>query len=316
MFCMHTRSGLALDLNLLLVFEAMLLYKSVTDAAAHIGVTQSAMSNALGRLRKHFDEPLFVNTRNGMLPTPRALELAKPLQQALALVRSASSQRGRFDPRQSKRSFRFHMTDVGEMVFLPALIKRLDEMGASVRIETAQLTSDEVGEQLESGEIDFAAGYLPTLSKSVSHCPLFPEHYVCITRQSHPLSKGGTLKVKDLLAYSHVLIVSLGSGHRVIERTLERHGLGADHALRVPHFMVIPMIVAGTDRIVTVPSRVAKVFATLMRIRIHAMPVKIPSFDVSLFWHPRFAEDPGIRWMRALMIELFQAPRARRERTG
>jgi DNA-binding transcriptional LysR family regulator len=314
MFTMHTRSGLALDLNLLLVFEAMLLYRSVTDAAAHIGITQSAMSNALGRLRKHFDEPLFVNTRSGMLPTPRALELAKPLQQALALVRTASRQRGEFDPRQSKRSFRFHMSDVGEMVFLPALIKRLDEMEASVRIETAQLTSEAVGAQLESGEIDFAAGYLPALSKSVALCPLFREHYVCMTRQSHPVEKGGALKMKDLLAHSHVLIESMGSGHKVIERTLERHGLKADHALRVPHFMVIPMIVAGTDRIVTVPSRVAKAFATLMRIRIHALPVRIPSFDVSLFWHPRFADDPGVRWMRALMIELFQEPRARRER--
>jgi DNA-binding transcriptional LysR family regulator len=313
MFIMHTRPGLALDLNLLLVFEAMLLYRSVTDAAAHVGITQSAMSNALGRLRKHFDEPLFVNTGNGMLPTPRALELAKPLQQALALVRSVSRQRGQFDPRQSKRSFRFHMSDVGETVFLPALVKRLDEMGASIRIETAQLTSEEVGAQLESGAIDFAAGYLPTLSKNVALCPLFREHYVCMTRQSHPLEKRGTLMLKDLLRYSHVLIESMGSGHKVIERTLERHGLRADHALRVPHFMVVPMIVASTDRIVTLPSRVAKVFAALMRIRIYALPVTIPSFDVSLFWHPRFAEDPGIRWMRALIIELFREAPSKRE---
>jgi DNA-binding transcriptional LysR family regulator len=304
-----------LDLNLLLVFEAMLLHQNVTEAAAHIGITQSAMSNALGRLRRHFDESLFVNTRNGMLPTPRALELAKPLQQALALVRAASLKRSDFDPKLSKRTFRFHMTDVGEMVFLPALVKRLDEMAASVRIETTQLTSDEVGAQLESGEIDFAAGYLPTLSRSVSRCPLFREHYVCMTRRSHPLAKAGALKVRDFLANNHVLIESMGSGHKVIERTLERHGLKADIALRVPHFMVIPMIVAGTDRIVTVPSRVAKMFSTLMRVRVHALPVRIPAFDVSLFWHPRFADDPGIRWMRRVMVELFQEPRGEREST-
>ena len=298
-----------LDLNLLLVFEAMLLHRSVTDAAAHVGISQPAMSNALGRLRRHFDEPLFVNTRSGMLPTPRALELAKPLQQALSLVRSASLEQQAFDAATSKRSFRFHMSDVGEMVFLPTLVKRLDEMGASVRVETAQLTADEVGEQLESGEIDFAAGYLPALSKSVSVEPLFREHYVCMTRRGHPIETGGPLRPKAFLSYNHVLIESMGSGHKVIERTLERHGLKADQALRVPHFMVIPMIVASTDRIVTVPSRVATVFDRLMRLRVHPLPFKIPSFDVSLFWHPRFGNDAGIRWMRRLMLDLFHEGR-------
>ncbi|HSV19655.1 MAG TPA: LysR family transcriptional regulator [Casimicrobiaceae bacterium] len=303
-----------LDLNLLLVFEAMLLHRSVTDAAAHVGISQPAMSSALGRLRRHFDEPLFVNTRGGMLPTPRALELAKPLQQALSLVRSATVEQQPFDPVTSKRSFRFHMSDVGEVVFLPTLVKRLDEMGASVRVETAQLTADEVGEQLESGEIDFAAGYLPALSKSVSVEPLFREHYVCMTRRGHPIETGGPLRPKEFLGYSHVLIESMGSGHKVIERTLERHGLKAGQALRVPHFMVIPMIVASTDRIVTVPSRVATVFDSLMRLRVHPLPFRIPNFDVSLFWHPRFGNDAGIRWMRRLMLDLFHEGRGEKGR--
>ena len=300
-----------LDLNLLLVFEAMLLHRNVTSAAAHVGITQSAMSNAVGRLRRHFDDALFVNTRNGMLPTPRAQELAKPLQRALALVRAASSRQAVFDPVQSKRTFRFHMSDVGEMVFLPALVKRLDQLGASVRVETMQLTSDQVREQLESGEIDFAAGYLPGLARNVDSCVLFREHYVCMARRAHPLAKGDTLTARDFLAASHVLIESMGSGHRVIERTLERHRLKRDAALRVPHFMVVPMVVANTDRVVTLPSRVAKIFASLMQVQAFALPVRIPAFDVALFWHPRFADDPGIRWMHSLMGELFREPRAR-----
>ena len=172
-----------LDLNLLLVFEAMLLHQNVTAAAAHNGLTQSAMSNALGRLRRHYDDPLFVNTRSGMLPTPRALELARPLTRALTLVRTADQRDKGFDPEQSKRTYRFHMTDIGEMVFLPPLVKRLDEIGASVKVETTQLASSEIAERLESGEIDFAAGYLPSLSKSVEQAPLFRETYVCVTRR-------------------------------------------------------------------------------------------------------------------------------------
>jgi DNA-binding transcriptional LysR family regulator len=302
-----------LDLNLLLVFEAILQTQNVTAAAEHNGLTQSAMSNALGRLRIHFDDSLFVNTRNGMLPTPRALELAPPLLQALALVRS-STQKGKvFDPTRSKRKFRIHMTDVGEMAFLPTLVKRLDQLGATIRIETAQLASTEVAERLESGEIDLAAGYLPSLSKSVEHVPLFREHYVCMTRQSHPLTSNGGLTLNKFLEGSHVLIESMGSGHRAIERKLVEHGIKRDVALRVPHFLVIPMVVANTDRIVTIPSRVANAFSALVKVRVHPLPFAMPSFDISLFWHPRFRDDPPIQWLRNLFIELFQEPRKGKE---
>jgi DNA-binding transcriptional LysR family regulator len=100
----------------------------------------------------------------------------------------------------------------------------------------------------------------------------------------------------------------MGSGHKLLERTLEEHGIRRDMTLRLPHFMVAPMIVASTDRMVTVPSRVAAIFAELMKIRVYSLPIKIPHFEVSLFWHPRYAEDPGLRWMRDLMYGLFHEP--------
>ena len=303
----HTRAAM-FDLNLLLVFEAMFLPRNVTAAAATVGLTQSAMSGALARLRHQFSDPLFVNTRGAMLPTARALELVRPFRQALSLVRLSVTDPAGFEPRQSTRTFRFQMTDVGEMVFLPRLVKRLDEIEATVKVETTQLAAAEVAERLESGDIDFATAYLPNLAKSIERTPLFREHYVCMTRRSY--TGGKPLTLEKFLAGSHVLIESLGSGHRIIERTLKQRGLKRDVSLRVPHFVVIPMIVADTDRIVTAPSRVANAFSALVNVQVHPLPIRIPSFDVSLAWHTRFAEDPALRWMRNTMVQLFREPLA------
>lgn len=302
-----------LDLNLLLVFEAMLLHQNVTVAASHNDLTQSAMSNALGRLRRHFDDPLFVNTRNGMLPTPRALELARPLMQALSMIRTTTQRDKTFDPRQSKRTFRFHMTDLGEMVLLPPLVKRLDEIGATIKVETFQLPSAEVAERLESGEIDLAAGYLRSVSKSVESVPLYREHYVCMTRRGHPIARGDGLTVEKFKEASHVLVESMGSDHRNVERKLLEKGIKRESTLRVPHYMVVPAIVCGSDRIVTLPNHAARAFAALAQTDVHPVPISIPAFDVSLFWHPRFRDDPPILWMRDLMIELFQQGRKTKE---
>lgn len=303
---------MTLDLNLLRAYEAMLLHRNVTAAAAHVGLTQSAMSNALGRLRQYFDDPLFVKTRAGMVPTPYALELARPLKQALALVRSSTQKRKGFDPSQSRRVFRFYMSDVGEMVFLPALMKRLVRIGENVRVETEQLPSNEVAQRLATGEIDFAAGFFPGLGKSVERAALFPEHYVCMVRRDHPACVNGTMPLAEFRNGSHVLIESMGSGHQVIERTLERNGIRRNIALRVPHFMVIPQIVADTDLIVTIPNQVARLFSEYEKVRVLPLPVSIASFDVSLYWHARFSEEPAIQWMRALMVELFQERRRAR----
>lgn len=305
-----------LDLNLLPVFEAMLLDQNVTVAASRMGLTQSALSNALGRLRTYFEDPLFVKTRQGMLPTPRALELAGPLRDALTLVRAAAQKSEGFDPSTSNRTFRIYMTDVGEMVLLPGLMKHLRDNKYTIQIETAQIDSDEVAQRLASGEIDFAIGYLPNLGKTIAAASLFREHYVCMTRQDYSENGEKKLTLKKFLAASHVLIASMGSGHQIIERTLDARGFKRKVALRVPHFLVIPRIIADTDLVVTVPARVAETFADQTAVRVHALPLVIPSFDVSLFWHPRFVNDPPIEWLRELMLGLFQDDSERARQGG
>lgn len=293
------------DLNLLLVFEALYREGSVTRAAAQVGLSQSAMSSALGRLRTQFGDPLFVKSRAGMLPTPRALELAPALTEALAMVRGAMGRREVFDPATSKRSLRVYMTDVGETVLLPALMRHLHEKGPSLRLETAQLPAAELTSRLEAGDVDLAVGYLPHLPERIRRARLFEEHYVCMTRPDHPLGRRGPLTLKEFLSARHVMIASMGSGHQVLERALAERGLHENVVLRVPHFVVVPQILANTDLVVSVPSRVAATTGRLIRCKVHPLPVPIPSFDVSVFWHERVENDGANRWLRETFVELF-----------
>ena len=293
------------DLNLLLVFEALFRQGSVTRAAAQVGLSQSAMSSALGRLRTQFGDPLFVKTRSGMLPTPRALELAPALTEALAMVRGAMGKRESFDPATSNRSLRVYMTDVGETVLLPSLMPLLHARSPKMRIETAQLPANELAVRLETGDIDLAVGWLPQLPESIRRARLFEEHYVCMTRPDHPLGRRAPLTLKEFLSAQHVLIASMGSGHQTLERTLAERGVEDNVALRVPHFVVVPLIIANTDLIVSVPSRVAGATARLMKAKVHPLPIPIPSFDVSVYWHERVENDGANRFLRAAFLELF-----------
>jgi DNA-binding transcriptional LysR family regulator len=293
------------DLNLLLAFEALFRHGSVTRAAAQIGLSQSAMSSALGRLRKQFDDPLFVNTRSGMLPTPRALELAPPLMEALAMVRGAIGSREVFEPRTSTRTMRVYMTDVGEMVLLPRLMRHLHAHAPSMRIETAQLQAAELAVRMETGDIDLAVGYLPQLTGKVRRARLFEEHYVCMTRPDHPLGRRSALTLKEFVGARHVLIASMGSGHQALERALADKGVHDNVALRVPHFVVVPLIVAGTDLVVSLPNQVAKFSASIAKVKVHPLPIAVPSFDVSLYWHERMENDTANQWLRAALVELF-----------
>ena len=294
------------DLNLLPVFEALLRHGNVTRAAADVGLTQSAMSSALGRLRRQLGDPLFVNTRAGMLPTPRALELAPSLTDALATVRRALNGREAFDPRRTARSLRVYMTDVGETVLLPALMRHLNQESPQLRLETAQLPANELAVRMETGDIDLAVGYLPQLRDNIRRARLFEEHYVCLTRPDHPLARRGSpLTLKAFLSARHVLISSMGSGHQQLERALAEHGVQQNVALRVPHFVVVPLIVAGTDLVVSLPAHVADVWKGLVKTKVHPLPISIPSFDVSLYWHPRVENDSANRWLRDAMLQLF-----------
>ena len=290
-----------LDLNLLRVFDAVLQQRSVTAAAARLGLTQPAVSNALARLRALFGDALFVRTLAGMEATPLARGVAEPVRQALALLDSALAHGPGFDPGSATRAFRFYMSDLGQIEFLPPLIERAQRAAPGVRLEAVALEVEDIADALASGALDLAVGFLPGLGPPVRRRALFRDPYRCLMRADHPIR---TLTKRKFLGASHALVTYRG-GHRVVEEALERAGLARRIALRLPHFTVVPMVLERTDLICTLPARVARVFERRGKLKSLPPPVPIPVADVAVHWHERFETDQGNRWLREQIVQLF-----------
>ncbi len=293
-----------IDLNLLRVFDAVLRERGVTPAAARLGLTQPAVSNALARLRALFGDALFVRTPAGMDATPFARGVAEPVRQALALLESALAHGPGFEPASATRAFRFYMSDLGQVEFLPPLVERVQRAAPGVRLEAVAADLQHIGDALGTGALDLAVGFLPALGPPVERHALFRDPYVCLMRAGHP-AIARKLTLKRFLEASHVLVTYRGGGHRVIEEALERAGAARRIALRVPHFTVVPMVLERTDLILTLPARVARVYERQGHFKAVPPPLAMPPAEVAVHWHQRFDADPGNRWLRAQVIELF-----------
>jgi DNA-binding transcriptional LysR family regulator len=291
-----------LDLNLLRVFDAVLRERTVTAAAARLRLTQPAVSNALGRLRRLFGDPLFVRTPLGMEATPFARGVAEPVRQALALLDSALAHGPTFDPASATRAFRFYMSDLGQVEFLPPLVERVQRVAPGVRLEAVAFDPEDIGDALATGALDLAVGFLPGLGPPLARRALFRDPYLCLMRADHPIER---LTRKRFLEASHALVTYRGGGHRVIEEALERAGVARRIALRVPHFTVVPMVLERTDLILVLPERVARLYERRGRFKALPPPVAIPAAEVAVHWHQRFESDPGNRWLREQLVDLF-----------
>jgi DNA-binding transcriptional LysR family regulator len=293
----------SLDLNLLVVFDAIVKDRNVTKAARRVGLSQPAMSSALNRLRLIFKDPLFVRTGDGMVPTPFAQQLSPPIQRACELIENLGDIGAAFDPRSAAQTFRFYMTDIGETIFLPRLLRALDQRAPQVTVQV--LTIPEYGEQaaMAAGEVDLAVGFFPDLKSGFFQQRLYQDEFVCLVRADHPLAHGA-LSVRQFASMRHAIVASAGTGHEAaISRALGRHRLKV--ALHIPHFMAVPAIISQTDYVVTVPTRFARALEGFPGLRAIQPPVKIPAFEIKQHWHERYHRDPANRWIRALVAELF-----------
>ncbi len=287
------------DLNLLLTFHAVHSEGSVSRAAERLGLSQPTVSHGLKRLRLLYKDPLFVRTQGGMAPTAKADRLAEAVRHALHVLDVAIQEGERYDPAASERTFRLHMSDIGETVFLPRLLQALATEAPNVRLETFQFDDKDIGPALESGRIDLALGYLPTLADA-EHAVLLSERYVVLMRAAHPLARRSPTRVA--LARLRYAVVR---SHGATARALKDLGLSTNIRLSMPHFLVLPRILAATDLAVVMPARLADVFREMGDYTVWRPQVGLPAFDVSVHWSWRFAGDPGTRWLRELIVALF-----------
>ncbi|MEM5331066.1 LysR family transcriptional regulator [Paraburkholderia sp. JHI2823] len=291
-----------IDLNLLRVFHAILEEHSLTLAAIRLGVSQPAVSYALGRLRAILEDPLFVRNGNEMQPTSAALEMREPLRAAVTAAEHALQLMVPFNPKTSTRAFRIAMSDIGELAFLPPLYAALAECAPHVRLDVQSIPLDQIEDVLRVGRLDLALGNLPALVGRTRHQPLFHEDYVCMTRRRRGLPRRA-LTLEQYLTLPHVLVGSLESGHHQIEGSFRKRNIHRQIALQVPHFTVVPHILAHTDLIVTLPRSTVPLLNPGGKLAVYDLPVDIPGVTVTVHWHANFDMHDANRWIRTLVIE-------------
>jgi DNA-binding transcriptional LysR family regulator len=295
-----------MDLNLLRVFDALMSERQVAAAAVRLGLSAPAVSNALARLRRHTGDELFTRSAAGMLPTAYAQGIAETITTSLAAIEQAFDRRELFEPATSRRPFRLAMTDIGEIYFLPTLMRALADEAPGLTISTVRNTALDLSDAMARGTVDLAIGWLPDLGAGFHQRRLFDQRYVALMAAQHPLAKGVLTRERFLRA-RHALVVAEGTGHERVQALLRRHGLADPVALRLPHFVAVPYIVAGTDLVVTVPEKLAQQAAGPFGLVQRALPMDLPSFEVNVFWHRRAHQEAGNRWLRDRLVGLFAA---------
>lgn len=299
----HAHLG-RLDLNLLVAFDALLAEGSVTRAAERVGVGQSAMSHALGRLRRLLKDELFVRAPEGMKPTPRALALAEPTRVTLSAIQEMLLHGEDFDPAEAERTFLLGMPDSIEVVLLPRLLAHLEAEAPGIRLRVRAIDRFDVLEQLDRDRLHLGiAGLLTEGAVHHKRRRLYVTNYLCLYDPAR-LPLPPPLTLEDYLAVPHVLGSPRGDAHGVVDDALAPLGLRRTIAVVTPHFAAVPFLLKGARLLSTVPQRPARLFAGRFGLATSPVPVGLPDSDVSMLWHASYDHDPAHRWLRGTVARL------------
>lgn len=295
-----------LDLRLLRVFDALFSEGNATRAGLRLHLTQSAVSQALAKLREEAHDPLFVRVGPTMRPTAKALAMSQPIREALTQVERAFEVAAVFDPAHSVKSFRIATTDHTLMLLLPRLAKRIGEIAPGIALDAVATGHEESFAQMREGGIDLLiANFVVTRIPENFHAlQLFKENFIVIAREGHPrLSTQMTLA--DYAGEEHIVVAP--RGHWLpgpIDRVLSREGLKRRIRIKVPHYSVVPHVVGDTDLVATVPASVGLPPGALRSVRTFPAPSALPRFKIEMVWNERHHCDPGHRWIRSLIADV------------
>jgi DNA-binding transcriptional LysR family regulator len=294
------------DLNLLPIMVALYDELNVSGAGRRLGMSQPSVSKALRRLRETFDDPLFVRGPSGLVPTPRAHAIVRAARPHLKHLQEHLLEEEAFDPATSLRPITLAISDIAEMAFYPSIIAHFRQHAPGCRVSTVSLPSNDLAGGLECGDIDLAAGYLPSLLRRNFRSRLLSRHgFACLLRDGHALWKP-RLTPADYEAADHIVVRHPGSSQDVLEQFLRRKRLTLNAPVHASHAMSVPFIVMDSDLVATLPYAVATRFASLSpSVRAALPPFDLP-YELKLHWHRRFDKDPRSVWIREQMASIFE----------
>jgi DNA-binding transcriptional LysR family regulator len=287
------------DLNLLIALNVLLEERNVTRAADRLGLTQSAASRMLSRLRATFNDPLFVRTSRGLTPTKRALDLAGPLRENLTALEMLLLEQGNFNPAAARRRFRIAAIDYVQVTLLAPLVAKLQTQAPLIDFEIRQ-PSAESERDLDAGVLDLLLMPQQRSGPGVVWTPLYHDNYVCVVWNHHPLRR---LTLAGFAAMEHVLVAPRERAGGIVDTVLENHGLSRRVAVQASTFLLVPYLLRETTRISTVPERMAAELVSTHPLKILKPPIDIPGFTMCQGWHEIHRNDPGHRWMRETLLD-------------
>lgn len=292
------------DLNLLIVFDAVYAAGNISHAARQLALSQPAVSNAMMRLREHFDDPLFVRDGRGVKPTNRSRQMIEPVREALRLIRQQFNGDRALDLASYKRVFRIVIVDPLEPILMPPLLREISARAPLVTIESRPPWNTRVADDIIAGTLDLACYTFPVSAPGLVFKTICAADYVVVARHAHP-GIGGPLDAPTFMALDQVALINELRGHSNIDRDITTRSGNRRIAYMVNKVWSMPAIVGGTDLVAVLPRRFAELMAPVFNLVIHESPVPISEQHFHMIWHEKNNDDPGHKWLRETLMSQF-----------
>ncbi|MDY0272552.1 MAG: LysR family transcriptional regulator [Advenella sp.] len=292
-----------MDIRQLQIFHEINREKSVSKAAENLGMGQPGVSIELNKLRKHFNDPLFVRVGNTMQATTVAESLAGHITDLLDKWKRIAEFTEEFDPATSTRGFTISMMDISHIEILPRLVAYLHENAPNIALEIVPITP-ETPMYMSNGAIDLAIGFVPQLKAGFYQQTLFRQQYECLVSNQHPRIQDN-LSLEDFQREGHVVFYHQGTGHSILEQQIKRLGIKRNIYLQLSSFLGLGLLIEKSDLITSVPTRLSNMFTRNPNLRSYALPFESPRYAIRQHWHARFHQDAGSRWLRKIIYEFF-----------